>query len=250
MYRKISEITGYSIHATDGDIGHCHDFLFDDRSWAVRYMVAKTAKWLPGQQVIISPVFLEEPDWEGKRFPVRLTKDQVAKSPPLEEHAPVSKEYEIMFHQYYALPFYWLGQQLWGTHPDPAGVIHPVPDAPKLEEDASDIDEGHLRSTEEVNGYHIAASDGEIGHVEDFLIDDVTWAIRYLVVDTSNWLPGRKVLLSPDWLETIKWAEEKVYANLKVEAIKNSPEYDPSQPVNRSYESELFAYYERPPYWE
>jgi hypothetical protein len=250
MLRVINEIVGYMLFAQDGEVGQCHDFLFDDRSWVVRYMVAKTATWLPGRKVIISPVFIGEPEWVDAVLPLRLSREQIEQSPPLDEHAPVSRQYEINYHQYYALPFYWLGQALSGTYPNPAGVIHPVPDKPVPEVDENEVAEGHLRSVKEVSGYHIAAVDGEVGHVEDFLVDDITWVLRYLVVDTRNWLPGRKVLISPQWIKSIHWVDEMVYLDLDTDAIKDSPEFDPSQPVNRQYEIELYDYYGRSHYWK
>jgi hypothetical protein len=250
MLRSVNEIADYTIHASDGDIGHCEDFLFDDRTWVIRYIAAKTAKWLPGRKVIISPVFLDEPDWINGKFMVRLTREQIEQSPTLEEHAPVSRQYEINYYQYYSLPFYWIGQELWGAYPDPAGVLHPVPDEPVQEVEEIEAEEDHLRSTEEVTGYQLAAVDGEIGHVEDFLVDDITWALRYLIVDTGHWLPGRKVLVSPQWLESIHWVDEKVHVKLDTDAIRNSPEFDQSQPVDRQYEIELHDYYGRPYYWQ
>jgi len=250
MLRSVDEITGYTLHATDGDIGRCHDFLFDDRHWVIRYMVAKTAMWLPGRKVLVSPVFLQQPDWASMQLPVRLTREAIEKSPALEEHAPVSRQYEIDYHQHFALPFYWIGQDLWGAYPDAAGVVHPVTTPqPAAVEEAPET-ENHLRSTNEVNGYHIDAVDGAIGHIDDFLVDDRTWALRYLVIDTRNWLPGRKVLVSPQWIESIHWETEKVSVELSTDAIKNSPEFDPSRPIDRRYEAELHAYYDRPHYWE
>jgi sporulation protein YlmC with PRC-barrel domain len=106
-----------------------------------------------------------------------------------------------------------------------------------------------LRSLEEVKGYHIQATDGKIGHVEDFIVDDESWEIRYLVVDTRKWLHGKQVLLSPKWIQEIKWLESNVYVDLSREAVRNSPKYDPFSPVNREYEIRLYDYYGRPKYW-
>lgn len=258
MLRSINEILGYTILATDGDIGRCHGFLFDDRTWIIRYMVAKTAKWLPGRKVIITPSFLDKPDWINQRLPTRLTRQQIEESPSLDEHAPVSRRYELAYHKYYALPFYWVGEA-WRTYPAPfSGVIYPVPDQPLSKEaieeehkiaEKTGASESELRSIKEVIGYQIAAVDGEIGHVEDFLIEDDSWTLRYLVVETRNWLPGRKVLVSLQWITSIQWIDEKVHVDLTVEAIKNSPEFDPSQPVNRQHEIVLYDYYGRPYYW-
>jgi hypothetical protein len=251
MLRSVNKILEFTIHATDGDIGHCENFLFDDRAWTVRYIVVKTGTWLSGRKVVVSPVFLDEPDWQENHLPVRLTRQQIEKSPLLDEYAPVSRQYEINYHMHFALPFYWVGQDLWGAYPDPAGVVYPVPDLPEPDvgETETEPEEGHLRACREITGYHIAATDGDVGHIEDFLFDDTTWALRYLVVDTRNWLHRKKVLLSPQWIEWIHWVDEKVKVNLDINAIKNAPAYEPSQPVDRHYETRLFDYYQRPYYW-
>ena len=107
----------------------------------------------------------------------------------------------------------------------------------------------HLRSTHDVSGYHIQAADGEIGHVEDFIIDDETWAIRYLIVDTRNWWPGKKVLVSPQWIERVSWSESKVFVNLSRETIKQSPEYTEESLLTRDYETGLHRHYNRQGYW-
>jgi hypothetical protein len=109
--------------------------------------------------------------------------------------------------------------------------------------------DSHLRSTEAVTGYNIEAADGEIGHVDGFLVDDEAWAIRYIEVATRNWWPGKKVLVSPAWIERVSWMESKVYVGLSREAIKNGPEYAESTPITREYENQLYVHYGRPPYW-
>jgi hypothetical protein len=86
----------------------------------------------------------------------------------------------------------------------------------------------HLRSTNAVSGYHIQASDVEIGNVEDFIVDDETWAIRFLIINTRNWWPGKEVLISPKLIERVSWDESKVFVNLTSEAIKQLPEYTES----------------------
>jgi len=107
----------------------------------------------------------------------------------------------------------------------------------------------YLRGVKEVTGYHIEATDGEIGHVEDFFIDEENWQIQYLLVDTGNWLPGRKVLISPDWITDIIWADSQVQVNATREQVKNSPEFDPRGAVDRHYETALYGHYGFPPYW-
>jgi sporulation protein YlmC with PRC-barrel domain len=242
VLRSINEIISYTIRASDGDIGRCQDFLFDERSWIVRYMVAKTAKWLPGRKVVIAPRFLDHPDWLGKKFPVELTREQIKEGPPLEEHAPISKQYDLLYHRHYSIPY-------WGVSPEIAAVVPSEPDLEYSKTREIKEEHDHLRSTEEICGYHIVGLDGEVGHVEDFFVDDDSWTIRYLVVDTRNWLPGRKVLVSPEWVESIDWPQRKVKVDLDIEAIKSSPELPQSEPVAREYENYLYNHYGRRRYW-
>lgn len=253
MLRSTNDLTGYTLHASDGDIGRCHDFLFDDHYWLVRYMVAKTAKWLPGRKVVIAPALLGPPDWAQRRFPVRLTRQEIEDSPPLDEHAPVSRQYELSYHQYFAVPYYWAARDLWGAYPDPKGVIPPAPRQPPPDTEQT-VEQAarhavHLRSAREVIGYRLAAKDGDVGHVENLLLDDASWVLRYLVADTRNWLPGRKVLLPPAWAGSIDWVARKVHVGLTRETIRSSPAYDPGRPVDRAYETTLYEHYGQRRYW-
>ena len=154
---------------------------------------------------------------------------------------------------YYGYPYYWGGPNLWGLTSYPAGLTvqrEAVTDAEAAQARAGkEWPDSHLRSTNEVTGYHIEAADGEIGHVEDFIVDDETWAIRYLEVDTRNWWPGKKVLVSPQWIDNVSWPDSKVYVHLSRETIKNGPEYIESMPISREFEKRLYGHYGRPPYW-
>lgn len=242
MLRSINEITNYQLKSQDGDIGRCKDFLFDDRQWTVRYMVADTNKWLPGgKKVLISPISLDEPDWQEKRFPVMLTRAGIENSPLLDEHKPVSKQYEIEFFNYYGYAYYWMGDGLWGPHTNPAPLIENEQLEGHLEQTTGDR---HLRSTDEVTGYDINAIDESIGHIEDFILNDDNWSIAYIVVDTRKWLPGgRKVLISPSWFTSVSWVERTVSINLTAQQIKDSPEYNPKEFINPDYENVLHDFY-------
>jgi len=249
MLRSVSEIINYTLAAKDGDIGRCRDFLFDDDFWTIRYMVADTSKWLPGRHVLISPLSLGEPQWADKFFPVWLTKDQIKESPSLDEDAPVNRRYEKLLALHYGYPPYWAGPNTWVTFEAPIFPVIPEDMQEAMLAQGEDDNDIHLRSAKGVIDYHIHASDGRVGHVEDFILDDKQWTIRYLVVDTRNWLPGRKVLITPMWVELVEWFNRKVQINLTVEEIKNSPTYDPNAPVNRGYEEQLYDFYGRPKYW-
>jgi len=248
MLRDLDEIRGYVLLAEDGEIGRCEDFLFDDHYWTIRHMVADTGKWLPGRKVLISPIALEQPEWRTKRLPVRLAREMIENSPPLKKDAPVSREYEKKWYEYYGWSVYWAGGGVWGPSGYPPDLFKTAQAQREVKEEPEEIS-SHLRSASEVEGYHIEALDGEIGHVESFIMDDQTWAIRYVVVDTRDWLPGRKVLVSPDWIESVDWSSSVVRVGLTRKEIENSPPYDPSTPVNREYEARLYDFYGRPKYW-
>lgn len=246
MLRTINSLSGYTILATDGEIGRVDTFFFDDVKWTVRYIVVETGDWLYSRKVLISPVALEQPDWETKKFPANLTRKQVKNSPDIDVDKPISRQKQAQLYMYYEWPGY-IYPTFPALVPPPVGI----PETEK-EEQSSQKEEGdpHLRSTKEVIGYHIQAIDDEVGHVEDFLVDDEVWIIRYMMVDTRNWLPGRKVLIVPEWIRQIQWAASKVSVDLSKDAIKNSPEFDLHSPIDRKYEELLYNHYARPKYWE
>ena len=242
MLRSTNSLIGYRILATDGVLGKVKDLYFDDRTWTARYLVADTGGWLEDRLVLISPVDVGTPDWSKDLLPVSLSKKQVEESPPAAEDQPVSRRYEQELSAHFGWPFYWVATP--GGIPGQAAVES----AAEQPEEPSEGD-SNLRSAREVTGYHIQATDGEIGHVEDMIIDTDPWIIRYLVIDTKNWLPGRKVLVARNWLNSVSWEEHKVHVDLNRNEIKGSPEYDPAKPVNRDYETRLYDYYGRPSYW-
>lgn len=236
MLRSLSELRRYGIHAVDGNIGGVADFLFDDQEWAIRYLVADTGSWLPGRKVLISPVSISRANWASSRVDVNLTKQQVKDSPDLKSDPPVSRRKEADLVRYYGWPIYW-SPQLEALQESKTSTA--VLDADR-----------HLRSMKEVTGYYIVAKDGEIGHVETFIADDDDWMIRYFVVDTKNWLPGRKTLVSPQWIEAVNWNDKRVVVDLPRETIEAAPRYDSAMPVNREYELQLYDFYGRPKYWQ
>ncbi|MBD3321269.1 MAG: PRC-barrel domain containing protein [Chitinivibrionales bacterium] len=252
MLRSAKEMKGYSIKARDGHIGKVSDFMFDDTSWTIRYLVADVGDWLVHNHVLIAPAALRTP---GEReFPVDLTTEQVKNSPNIDTEKPVSRKEEEKLRLYYGWPVYWGPTGFAG--PMPAAI--PAPEIPgnsaeeqtELKKDTEGSGEdSHLRSLNELVGYNIEASDTGIGHIDDCIIGSETWGIRYLIVDTGNWIPGRKVLVSPAWAESISWYEKVVTITHSSEEVRKSPEYNPADPVNREYEEILYDYYGRPKYW-
>ena len=251
MLTNTTHLKGFVIRATDGELGAVEQVYFDDETWAIRYLTVETGGWLGGRQVLISPISVIHADWQAKRLDVALKKEQVEKSPDINTHKPVSRRHEAAYLGYYGYPYYWGGPYLWGTALYPAGLAIPTTASREAMADRirGESTDSHLRSSEAVTGYHIEAADGEVGHVDGFLIDDEAWAIRYIEVATRNWWPGKKVLVSPAWIERVSWTDSKVYVGLTRETIKNGPEYADSVPITREYENRLYLHYGRPPYW-
>lgn len=253
MKRSINSLIGCTISATDGELGKVNEFFFDDFSWSIRYLVVETGNWLTDRKVLIPHTALGTTDWKSRKFHVNLTMEQIRTSPAIDTEKTVSRQKEIELHDYYGLPVYW-GNEFYtspiGMMPFvPIGLIPVAPNnQEKIMKDDKDstqhpYGDPHLRSTKNVKGYHIHAKDGEIGHVEDFIIDEEKWDLCYLVVNTHNWIPGKKVLIVPHWIKRINWDESMVFVNLFRESIKNSPEFDASQPMSNEYETEFYKHY-------
>ncbi len=245
MLHKAKTLKGYKLDSLDGKIGKVREFYFDDSYWTIRYLVADTGDWLMSRQVLVSPYALVAAIENDHGIVVNLTKKQIEESPSLDTDKPVSRQFEEAFYGYYGWPAYWSDSNTWGYTP----YIERDRDkwsSPHLQVKPWDP---HLRSTDDVDGHHIQATDGEIGHVEDFIIDDETWNVRYLVISTMNWWPGKKILVSPHWIERVSWSESKVFVKLTRESIKRSPEFVENTALSRDYEAGLYSHYDRKGYW-
>jgi sporulation protein YlmC with PRC-barrel domain len=249
MLRSLKDIHGYKVNATDGDIGTVANFLFDDKDWAIRYLVVETGDIFDDRRVLISPISFGEPVWSDRQFPLALTVDRVKNSPGIDTDKPVSRQQELALHGYYGYPCYWGSSGIWYAGDYPNMLANASFNEPAIAASDSAFNDVHLRSAAELHGYHIKGSDGAIGHVEDLIIDDETWAVRYLVIDTSNWWFGKKVLVSPLWAEKISWAERNVYIDMSRQSIKESPQLTSAEQIDRDYETNLYNYYGRPIYW-
>ena len=251
MLIHLDELHNYTLRAKDDDIGRVKDFYIDDHLWQVRYMVADTHKWLPGRKVLISPASIDPPDVDGRRLPVNLTTRQIKDSPEIHEETTVSRQEESVLAEHYGWPMYWSSMGIPAAGYAPIGV-RPYPNTTDLRPEPAQerLEQPRLRSLREVLGYHLQAKDDEIGHAEDFIVDTDDWRIRYMIVDTRNWWPGKKVLVAVHWIESIRWSEKRIYVDLTRDRIKNGPEYDPDRPVDRAYEKDLHRHHDRQPYWD
>lgn len=247
MKRSIKSLTGFSLKETDGELGKVDDFYFDDSSWTIRYLVVETGSWLSEKKVLLSPSVIKQPDWENEQFAVALTQDQIKNSPDIDTDKPVSRQQEEQLSAYYTWDVYW------GSEPHGGGIFGAMPSAlyeseiaePENVNEQVQEPEGdkHLRSTKEVEGYAIHAEDGEIGKVVDYIFDDSNWKINFLIVETGSWLNSKKVLLSAKYITEVKWDNNIVIVKLTLDSIKNSPDYDESQPLNQDYENNLNDHY-------
>ena len=247
MLLTLSTIRNHSVVASDGDIGTVNDVLFDDTSWMIRWLVVDTGGWLSGRKVLLPPSALGHADPQAKTFSVRLTKAQIEASPGLDSHRPVSRQFETSTYDYYGWSPYWgSGYYMGGYGMIPMSMDREVE---RRHEDIArqqhDQDEPHLRSAATIIGYHIHASDGEIGHLSDLVLEDTDWSVHFLIVDTSNWWMGQKVLISPRSATNIRWTEQLVYLDVNRQTIKDSPSYDPLREMDRADEDRLAEYYHR-----
>ena len=255
MLWNASAINGYAIEASDGRLGTASDFLFDDASWTVRWLVVDTGKWLSGRKVLLPISALGHLDQKKEEFSVRLTMQQIKDSPDIDADRPVSRQMETHVYDYYGWRPYWsTGLYMAGYgyldgfgYPGGLMSVSPSAESRRREERIAiahrDDGDPHLRSIAAVTGYHIHAVDGEIGHVEDFFVEDADWSIHYLLVDTKNWWPGKQVLISPGSAQTIDWAHKLVNLNVDRQKVKDSPAYDASTIVDRAYGRHFHTYY-------
>jgi uncharacterized protein YrrD len=250
MLQSIKRLNGIRILAAGEEVGSLEEVYFDDEQWVVRYLVVDAGGWLGGREVLISPYAVKSFDWQSRLLFVNLTRDQVRGSPGIDTHKTVSRQQEAEYHRYYGYPQYWQSGTFWAwgampviSPPDPR--IFEAEEALRRVEARRASADAHLRSSKVVLGHRIEASDDALGHVEDFLFDERTWAIRYLVIDTRNWLHGKHVLVSAEWIRTVSWSDRTLSVALTRREIEESPEYDPGRAPSPEYERVLHGHYSR-----
>jgi hypothetical protein len=247
MLWRASDVHGTAIEATDGSIGSVDDFLFSDDRWTVRWAVIDTGNWLPGRRVLLPPNRLTLPADKSGNISVALTRKQVEDSPEIDRDPPVSRQQEMRIYSHYGWDPYWASMGASAAMGELA-IVPSVVEQPPMQP-LGDQGDPTLHAVQDVTGYYIQARDGDIGHVEDFLIGTPDWVIRYLIVDTKNWWPGKHVLVAPTWASGITWSERAVSLEMTREQIEQAPEYDPDRIVDRPFEEQLYGHYRRPGYW-
>jgi hypothetical protein len=251
MLRSIQKLEGFRILAENEKVGALEEMYFDDAKWVVRYLVVNTLGWLGRRKALISPYAVRSIDGHSHAIYVNLSRGQVEGSPGIDTAKPVSRQQEAAYHRYYDYPPYWQSRMLWASGAMP--VLAPLDTRLREEEEEARrqaderlaVADHHLRSSRVVLNYRIEATDDLIGHCADFLFDEMTWAIRYLIIDTRHWLHGKHVLISPRWIRAINWTERTLTVALKREEIEKSPEYDPQYAPTREYERAMYRHYLR-----
>jgi len=258
MLNKAKALKNYKLNCIDGEIGKVKDFYFEDQTWFIKYLIVNTGNWLIGRQVLISPSSIISVNTEEEYIKTNLTKQQIEDSPSLESDKPVSLQFQEDYYGYYGLPVHAAGLGYAGGYGlgfSEGENVMPIQTRQDSEEKMnSDMAEKnnwdpHLRSTHNVTGYEIQAVDGKIGHVDDFIIEDEVWRIQYIEIDTKNWIPGRKILISTNWIKSISWDDFTVFVNLYCGEIKQAPEYTEETILNRDYEIKLYRHYNRKIDW-
>jgi len=223
MLHNTKDLYGYKLSASDGDIGRVRDFYFDDKTWVLRYLVADTGSWLTGRLVLLSPHAFGALDEQEKTLHVKLSRKQIENGPSIESHKPVSRQYEVDYYRYYGWPAYWDGGALWGMGSYPV-VMPPSADELEAHVQHHHRDDKHLQSATSINGYPIQTTDGPIGHVTGFMVDDKSWAIRELIVETGHWYAGKEILIAPAKVARISYEESQVHVNLTKADIERTGE--------------------------
>ena len=252
MLRRMKDMEGYSISATDGVVGLVKDYYFDDETWVIRYLIVETGAWLASRKVLISPAAINRPDWSESIIPAAITQEQVRNSPDIDTDKPVSRQHEIQYLEYYRYPHYWTGLGIWGAGAFPNAMQRGLGSGWSAEQYREALDkldrakagrqqneDPHLHSGNTVIRYHVHATDGDIGHVQGILIDERTWAIHYLIVNTSNWWLGHEVLIAPEWISSVNWTDSTVTVDVTRQAIKDAPPYDPAVSLDREHAARI-----------
>ena len=265
MLRRMKDLEGYTIGATDGIIGQVKDFYFDDDAWGIRYLVVEIGEGLPRRRVLVSPIAIGQPNWSKRILPASITRSQIYKSPDIDTDKPVSRQQEEAYFGYYGWGTYWGGGGLWGAGMYPEGLqaglqvkgSNTSTHSGQAQKAASgndskatlhQHDDPHLRSGNAVMRYYVHGTDGDIGHVAGLLVDEKSWGILYIIVNTSNWWLGHEVLIAPESIGSVDWSECKVFVDLTREAIKGSPPYDAATLLDPAKETEIHALYGRAGY--
>lgn len=251
MLHSARNLIGFTVLASDGDVGTIDDVYFDDERWVVRYLVVDTGGWLTGRKVLLSPLSLRHADWDGRAVQMNLTRDQIESSPGIDTHMPVSRRQETELFRHYGYPYYWAGPYAWGLSMYPVMLDREEIEQLQPEQKQAEALQGedrHLRSVSEVHGYTLHATDDTLGHLVDLLLDEEDWSIQLIVIDPRSWWPGKHVMVTPQRIAAVNWEDKSVDISMSRAEIESSPEYDPDHPPLSRPQAMKHDLGARPPY--
>jgi hypothetical protein len=248
MLWNVSVIKGYAVAGSNGPLGTASDFLFDDASWKMRWLIVDTGDRCSDRQALVPASVLDRPDPALRCFSVNLTVQEAKNCQSPDQDLPVSRQGGRDLHAYYGWEPYLAGSCFEGAI---AAKFVPRPYCAEMRlrdrETATPpkkFGDPHLRSVEEIIGYHVHATDGEIGHVEDFLAEESGWDIRSVKVSTKSWISRTSVLVSPVSVTMIDWIERLVFLDIDRQKVKLSTPYDPRTTVDGRYAASALPYYD------
>lgn len=225
MLHSLNELSNYHVTATDGDIGYCKDFLFNDEQWNLHYMLVDTHRWLPGgQKVLLSTSVIDKIDPKNRIISIKIPRSDIENSPSLPTNEPISRAYEKTYQCYFDYAYFKVGPNpldsyFMGTHIERVKIVA-APTEPESEKN-------HEHSVHSVEDYDMQTSDKRHGHIVDFIVNEQDWSVLYLAVDVKHWLLNSEtVLLPPDKLDTVSWPEQKVFIHLPANDIEKLPVYN------------------------
>ena len=249
MLRSLKPLENFTVTASNGEVANVVDFLFDDEAWKVKKIVMETRGLIKGGRILVaSPKALANINWAGRLFHLALTREDVDRVPGVDLDVPIPASGPTEGHRFFGYDYYLGHDEIWSSDAD-NGLFADGHWAEAPLRLYGGKGEAHLRSIKAIRGYHLQARDGPIGHLEDLLIDDQSWDVRFMAVDTRQWGPGHRVLVAPDHAR-VSWREKKIFVDLPQEVVRESPPWDPSIEVDRDYEARLHAHYSRPVHWD
>lgn len=242
MLWSLERLRDYTLRATDGEIGSVRDALVDEAGWTVRYLVVGTGTWLFGRRVVLGTEVLGAPTGDPRTIPVALSRARIEAAPDVDAAQSFGRRFEERLRGHYGWPAYWGAGMA-----DVVAVPAALPDAVAAADEAAD-DGPALHSVRDVEGFAIAARDGDVGTVADALFDD-GWRLRYWIVDTGTWLPGRRVALAADWIDGVDWIGRALDADVDRAQVEGSPGVHVDDGLTREDEMAIHGWYGRTPYW-
>jgi hypothetical protein len=192
-------LQGVCVVGSEGAAGCVLDVLFDDRSWHVKYLVVRLGGRLSAWHVLLKPDLVTHAAWTERELHVPLSGREFRQLPGVQSDPPVAYRQELQAARFSA----------W--------------EAGRIEDVVLDGDP-HLRNMRAVTGHRVEASDGPVGRIAEFIIDDEYWTVRYVVVNTGRLLPSLRVLIAPTWVETISWEDRVVRLSATREELESSHE--------------------------